>query len=223
MGAKVLLFDIDGTLIDCGGAGRTAMETAFGRLHGRADALAHFVFGGMTDPLIVREGLRKIGARETVEEVAALLDAYLEILEAELPKTSRFRVIPHVEATLERAKASGHRLGLGTGNLERGAAIKLRHAGIFEHFEFGGYSSDAEDRAELLGHGAARGRALAGESAEVVVIGDTPRDVAAARAIGATCIAVATGRFSVAELEATGAEHVVASLADARVFAVLGG
>src|SRR6478735_7906467 len=114
MGTKVLLFDIDGTLLDCAGAGRRAMEGAFARLHGRPDALAHVVFGGMTDPAIVREGLRKIGASEEAGDVVAVLDVYLEILAVELPRTPRFRVIDHVVPTLEKVRARGHRVGIGT-------------------------------------------------------------------------------------------------------------
>jgi phosphoglycolate phosphatase len=218
---KVLLFDIDGTLVDCGGAGRRAMEGAFGRVHGRDDALRHIVFGGMTDPAIVREGLRFIGAPAEKHHLDAVLGAYLDILSEELPRAARFRVIEHALEFVLRARSLGHHIGIGTGNLERGAAIKLGHAGIAAHFAFGGYSSDAEDRAELLARGAARGRALAGDGAEVVVIGDTPRDIAAAHAIGATCIAVATGRFTVGDLEAAGATTVVPHLADERAARVL--
>ena len=218
---KVILFDIDGTLVDCGGAGRRAMEAAFGRLHGRDDALRHLVFGGMTDPAIVREGLRVIGAPAEKHQVDAVLTLYLDILVEELPKTDRFRVIELAVEFAVRARTLGHHVGIGTGNLERGAAIKLGHAGIAAHFTFGGYSSDAEDRSELLARGAERGRALAGGDAEVVVIGDTPRDVAAAHAIRASCIAVATGRFSVADLEAAGAKTAVPNLADARAAQVL--
>jgi phosphoglycolate phosphatase-like HAD superfamily hydrolase len=175
----------------------------------------------MTDPAIVRHGLRTIGKSDEPTGVAEVLDAYLTLLEESLPRAPRFRVIEHVTVALSRAKERGHRLGLGTGNLERGASIKLGHAKIADWFEFGGYSSDAEDRAELLARGVERGRVLAGSNAEVVVIGDTPRDIAAARAIGATCIAVATGRFTVEDLERHGADCAVQNLADDRVWSVI--
>jgi phosphoglycolate phosphatase len=220
--AAVLLYDIDGTLVDTGGAGRRAMELAFGRTHGREDACASFVFGGMTDPAIARRGLSAIGAVVTSEAMARVLDAYLEALEDELSRAERFRVLPHVVHALDRSRDRGHAIGLGTGNLLHGARLKLERARIFERFAFGGYGSDAEDRAELLAHGAARGREIVGDpQAEVLVIGDTPRDIEAAHAIGARCLAVATGRFKVADLEPLGPALVVETLADPRALAML--
>lgn len=216
MSGTVLLFDIDGTLLDCGGAGRRAMERGFAAIHGRADAVAHVVFGGMTDPAIVREGLGGIGVEATKEAVTAVLDAYLDALREELPASGGFRVLPSVVSTLDAARARGHTVGLGTGNLEAGAALKLGHAKLYDRFGFGGFASDAEDRAELLRRGRARGLAIAGDDARVIVVGDTPRDVHAAKAIGVPCLAVATGRFALEELESSGATVAVPDLGDPR-------
>lgn len=220
--ARVFLFDIDGTLVDAGGAGRRAMELAFDRSHGRADAVAGFVFGGMTDPAIARRALGAIGVEATAAAIASVLAAYLAALAEELPKAKAFRVLPDVLDALDHVGGRGHAIGVGTGNLVEGARLKLERAGIADRFAFGGYGSDHEDRAELLARGAAKGRAiLEDDRAPVVVIGDTPRDVEAARAIGATCIAVATGKVGFDELASHGAELTVKTLADPRARALL--
>lgn len=216
------MFDIDGTLVDAGGAGRRAMELAFHRTHGRADAVSGFVFGGMTDPAIARRALGVIGVEATAVAIGRVLDAYLAALAEELPKARAFRVLPDVIDALDHVSGRGHAIGVGTGNLVEGARLKLERAGLSARFAFGGYGSDHEDRAELLSRGAAKGRAiLEDERAAVVVIGDTPRDVEAARAIGATCIAVATGKVGFDELASHGAELTVRTLADPRARAVL--
>ena len=117
-------------------------------------------------------------------------------------------------------------LGLGTGNMREGARIKLGHAGIYHRFSFGGFGDDSIDRPEILAAGAQRGAAHLGlplPACRVVVVGDTPKDVAAAQAIGAECIAVATGMHSVAELEAHRPTLACQDLNDQRADAVLFG
>jgi phosphoglycolate phosphatase len=216
--STVVLFDIDGTLIDCGGAGRRAMESAFEQRHGRADACASIAFGGMTDRAIVRQGLEAIGAVADPVAIDGLITDYLELLASSLPHVESFRVIESATALIDHTEALGFAVGLGTGNVRRGAMLKLGRATLAERFAFGGFGCDAEDRAELLLRGAERGAALLGlarEQCRVLVVGDTPRDVSAAHAIGARCLAVTTGRHGRSELEAAGADCVVASL-DAR-------
>jgi phosphoglycolate phosphatase-like HAD superfamily hydrolase len=118
----------------------------------------------------------------------------------------------------------GVAIGLGTGNVERGARIKLGRVGASDRFRFGGFGCDAEDRAELIGVGADRGAAMLGaprSACRVVVIGDTPRDVAAAQANDAECIAVATGHYDVESLTDAGATHVFASFSAAGAFEAL--
>lgn len=217
----VALFDIDGTLIDAGGAGRAAMTQAFEEVAGRSDVCS-FRFGGMTDRAIARQGLAVVD-RATDENVERLVERYLHHLEHELTRTERFRVLPSVVALLDSLESAGHAaVGLGTGNVARGAELKLRRAELWHRFGFGGYGCDHEDRAELLRVGAARGRERAQPDTTVVVIGDTPKDVAAAIAIGARCVAVATGTFTEDELHQAGAELVVATLADPRAHRMLG-
>lgn len=220
----ILLFDIDGTLIDTGGAGRRAMERAFAKQTGRADA-CRFGFDGMTDRSIARKGLSAIGHEPTEQAIDDLLRAYLDALEPEVVSSPSFTTHPGVERALEGASRRERTVvGLGTGNVREGARIKLERPGLFERFSFGGFGCDHEERAELLRVGAARGAKLLEETLEncrVVVIGDTPKDVAAALAIGAECLAVATGRFGVEELFRAGATRVVRSLAEDEALGML--
>lgn len=223
----VVLFDIDGTLVTCGGAGRRAMERAFDE-HTLARSTSDFSFGGMTDRAIVREALRR-GARDVDDAILeATLERYLTHLADELPRSTGYRVLEGVHETLtelEREVARGRRIaiGLGTGNLARGAELKLRVADLWHRFGFGGFGSDHEDRARLLDHGRSRGAAELGVSSEdvvTVVIGDTPRDVSAARAIGARCIAIASGSF--ARDTMLDADVTLGSMHDVRLDHVLG-
>jgi phosphoglycolate phosphatase len=208
----VLLFDIDGTLVTTGGVGRRAVERAFERAHGRADACSLLRFDGMTDRSITRLGLEAIGVHPSDEAIEALLDIYLGELQAELllstPDT--YRVHVGVPEALAAASARGLLLGLGTGNLERGARLKLEHVGLYHHFDFGGFGSDHELRVELIRTGAERGAQRLGlpvSACRVVVIGDTPKDIDAARGIGAESIGVGTAAFSAEQLRQHGATH----------------
>ena len=206
MRPTILLFDIDGTLITTGGAGRRALEGALAA-HGAAGT-ASFPFAGMTDPAIVRRSLSAAGRPANDRSIAAVLAAYAELLDDEVARANddAYRlcdgILPALDAAARRPDCA---VGLGTGNIRRGAEIKLRRVGIAERFAFGGFGSDAEDRAELLRIGARRGAAELGcalGDCRVVVIGDTPRDIEAARAAGADSIAVATGPVPLGELAA---------------------
>lgn len=217
MRPTVLLFDIDGTLITTGGAGRRAIERAFERLHARRDACDGISFGGMTDRAIARGGLSAIGAPCDERAIDELLAAYVAILEEEVALATTYRIHQGIEPALDAALGrDACAIGLGTGNIRHGARLKLTRVGIYERFAFGGFGCDHEDRAELLRMGAARGaEQLKAPLAEcrVVVIGDTPKDVAAAKAIGAESIAVATGFFSAEALAVTSPTHLFADLA----------
>ena len=212
MKPTVLLFDIDGTLVTTGGAGRRAMALAFERLHQRADACDSFKMSGMTDRAIVRKGLQMIDVLPSEPAIDALIAAYVAALHEEIPKVkdSDYRLHPGMREAVEAALGrAGFAVGLGTGNVRPGAKVKLERVRLYEQFGFGGFGCDAEDRTELIRHGAQQGaRKLAQplEACRVVVIGDTPKDVAAARGIGASCIGVGTGSFSAGELRAAGAE-----------------
>jgi phosphoglycolate phosphatase-like HAD superfamily hydrolase len=208
----ILLFDIDGTLITTGGVGRRAIERAFGKRHGRADACQRIRFDGMTDRSITRLALQEIGVTPSETAIDQLLDVYTAELEAELSLTSldAYRVHSGVLEALTAAKQQGMALGLGTGNTREGARLKLGHVGLFEQFAFGGFGCDHEIRVEVIRIGAERGAQRVGRpvsECRVVVIGDTPKDVDAARGIGAECIGVGTGSYSADQLREHGATH----------------
>lgn len=213
----VLLFDLDGTLVNTGGAGRRAMIGAFEKLHLRNDVFEQFNFAGMTDRAIARHGLAQVLSEIPESEIDRFLDAYVARLEEELPKSELYVVLPGVVQLLESiANTKDVAIGLGTGNIKRGAYAKLSRGKLGGAFAFGGFGCDAEDRIELLRAGAKRGAAQLGrafEECDYVVIGDTPKDVAAAKGLGAACIAVATGSYKTDELAACGATHVVETLA----------
>jgi phosphoglycolate phosphatase len=213
----VLLYDIDGTLISTAGAGRRAIERAFEERFGRRDVL-DFPFDGMTDPVIVRMGLRRLGMDGAAleREVEPTLTAYIQVLTAVCATASDFRVHPGIEAALALTVGrDGFAVGLGTGNVAAGARLKLERVGLHDHFSFGGYGSDDGDRPTLLRIGAERGaerlRAPLA-TCRVVVIGDTPKDIAAAHAIGAEAIAVGTGSFGVEALRSYGPKYAFTNL-----------
>lgn len=223
MRPTVVLFDIDGTLLTCGGAGRLSMQRAFGDVVGRTDVL-DFPFGGMTDRAIARAGLTLAGRSADDEAIDLLLASYLGHLEHEVPRAERYRILDGVLGVLDLLEPHARvAVGLGTGNVEAGARIKLARAALWHRFAFGGFGSDSEDRAELLACGARRGATRLGVAAEarVIVIGDTPRDVAAARAIGAEVIAVATGSYTSEQLVPHAPDLLVERLDDERVSARL--
>jgi phosphoglycolate phosphatase-like HAD superfamily hydrolase len=197
-----LLFDIDGTLLHTR-AGHRAIEGAFQQVAGRPDAVA-FSFAGMTDRAIIREGWRRIDVDATDARMTEVLETYLARLKDEVARCEEYRLLAGVlEALVALENKAQTAIGLGTGNVERGAKIKLGRAGIFERFDFGGYGDDSEDRATVLRRGAERGAQKLGvsfEACRVIVIGDTPRDIHAAKAIGAESLAVSNGFIPVADL-----------------------
>ncbi len=209
----VYLFDIDGTILDAAGAGRRAMQAGFERVcPGRADAMTAVQFSGMTDPGIVRAALCNAGHPIDALVIERVLGAYLEHIQVELCSTPP-TLCDGALAAIELARAQPDAaVGLGTGNHIDGARLKLTPVGLWEAFSFGGFGSDAEIRSEMLALGRDRGLARLGRpasGARVVVIGDTPRDVQAAAAIGALCLAVTTGAYAADVLQAAGADRVV--------------
>ena len=229
---KLVLFDIDGTILLTAGAGRRAIVAALSAEVGRSDAFDRIRFDGKTDPQIVAELLETAGHRESRESprVRAVCQRYVEILarELELP-ASRTTVMPGVHALLDRLEAERDVvLGLLTGNLAEGAALKLRSGGIApERFRVGAYGSDAAHRPDLPPIAALRAAPLFGRvphGAEVVIIGDTPADIACGMGIEARAVAVATGAYSVTELERCGPHAVFEDLraTDAVLGAILG-
>lgn len=219
MRPTVLLFDIDGTLISTGGAGRRAISRAFELLHNRADACTTFSFDGMTDRAIVRLGLAAIGVEATDANIDALLATYITCLGESVRSVPDANYIVHngMRDAVEASLRAGAAVGLGTGNVREGARVKLERVGLFSKFTFGGFGDDHELRPELIRAGADRGAKqldVKREDARVVIIGDTPKDVHAALAIGAECIGVSTGAHGIDELRDVGAKWAFNSLAE---------
>ncbi|MEE9275080.1 MAG: HAD hydrolase-like protein [bacterium] len=211
----ILLFDVDGTLLLSGGAGGRALEEAFEALFGAAGAMEGVRAHGRTDALICADMFRNgLGREGTEEEIRRLLDRYLERLPGAVAESADYRLLPGIPEVLD---ALGERedvaLGLGTGNIERGARIKLERGELNRYFPFGGFGSDAADRAGLIEAGFRRGEERSRErspGAEIVrwVVGDTRLDVEAGRAAGARVVAVATGGDSLEELARAGPDHL---------------
>lgn len=222
---RLILFDIDGTILLTDGAGRRAIHRAMLEEIGTAGPIDSYRFDGKTDPQIVRELLAHAGHPDSgsAERVQAVCDRYVGLLEAELSQPAQqTRVMAGVVELLAALTAyEAERravVGLLTGNIERGAALKLQSAGIAPaRFALGAYGSDAAHRPDLPDIARRRAEALTGTRVagdDVVIIGDTPDDVACARPIAARTVAVATGFFDTDALRAAGATHVFADLAD---------
>jgi phosphoglycolate phosphatase len=213
---KVVLFDIDGTLITTGGAGGRAWSAAFQKLFGVPGDITRFSEVGMTDPDVARQTFEgTLGREPNEDELARLIMGYVMALPEQIAASTGYRVLPGVVDLLSDLAASGVLLGLVTGNIEGAAHIKIMRGDLNRYFAFGGYGSDAADRGELTQAAIDRAAMLHGHALPpqgVFVVGDTPRDVDAARYVGAVSVAVATGEYTVDQLRATGADHVLASL-----------
>lgn len=215
---RLLLFDIDGTLV-WGGPAKGAFHTALIETFGTAGDIEVHSFAGKTDPQIARELLGGAGLDDEAiaRGLPRLWERYLHHLEERLPELP-MDVLPGVVALLDALDGEdGVGLGLLTGNIAGGAELKLRNAGLFERFRMGSYGSDSEARDDLMA--IALGRAeetwgVAVAPGEVFVVGDTPRDVQCGRLAGTRTLAVATGHYGLEELMATGADHVVRDLSD---------
>ena len=203
IGKRLLLFDIDGTLIHSAGAGMHALKLALTERHQIQDDLEDIEIAGMTDSGIVISILNKHKIPATRENVTAFLDSYVHFLSLELPRR-KGKLLPGVLELLQKLKARKHIvLGLLTGNLSRGAELKLDHYGVWHFFEFGAFADDHHDRNRLGAFARARAKEKHGREFsvdEIDIIGDTPRDIACGKALGARTIAVSTGTWSREEL-----------------------
>jgi phosphoglycolate phosphatase len=219
---KLVLFDIDGTLLSSGGAGRRAIRRALMEVFGATGPEEHW-FDGKTDPQIVRELMRIVGHPDDHidRRMDALFRRYVAYLEAELGVARRAgaRALPGVPALLDALeRESGVALGLLTGNLVEGARVKLRAVGIDpSRFRVGAFGSDHERREELPAIAQRRAREVLGlelTGDSIYLVGDTPSDIHCGRGIGARAIGVATGRYPPDALAACGARAVFRDLAE---------
>ena len=218
---RIVLFDIDGTILRSGGVGRIAMERALTNVFG-SPGNADYRYDGKTDRQIVRETMRLEGKTDAEIDAAMeqLLAAYVAGLHEEFASGERqVMVFPGVLELLDQLETKDNvTLGLLTGNIIEGAKAKLTAAGIdFTRFKVNAFGSDHEHRPELPGIAQQRARDVLGSDIagdRLVVIGDTPADIRCGESIGARAIGVATGRYSVDELSEHGAYAVFETLAD---------
>ena len=214
---RLLLWDIDSTLIDSARAGMKSLKRVVAARFAVEDDLQDIEVAGRTDAHIARSILAKYGVEQTTENVTAFLDEYLAGLAELLPQTNG-RVLPGVAEILERMHDREDRvLALLTGNLRRGAELKLRRYGLWDYFEFGAFADDHHDRNELGPF--ARTRACERHDFDfppgaIDVIGDTPHDIACGKAFGARTIGVATGSSTCEQLDAHGADFVFRDFSD---------
>jgi len=210
-----VLFDIDGTLITTGGAGAAAWDRAFRELYDVPADIGHLTEAGMPDQEVLQVAFRRLIGREpSATEVARLLAGYLEHLPRTVAESTRYVVQPGVRELLTRLSRAGELLGLTTGNVEAAAHIKLARAELNRFFAFGGYGSDSPQRAELTRIAIARATTILGrQPRQVLVVGDTPRDIEAAHDAHATAVGVATGDYTVQQLQDAGADHVLHTFA----------
>ena len=210
---KAVLFDIDGTLLVTGGAGAVAWQRAFLELHGVEANIEEHTHAGMTDPEIAEIVFREVIGRDGSEaERAEAIAAYLGHLADAVNESTGYRVMPGIEELLPRLAHKGVLLGLVTGNIEAAAHIKLARGDLNRFFAFGGYGSDSRDRTELTGKGLERGAVVSGsplDPAATIAVGDTPRDVKAGHGAGIRVVGVATGQYTVEELNDAGADWAI--------------
>ncbi|MBI1831991.1 MAG: haloacid dehalogenase-like hydrolase [Planctomycetes bacterium] len=219
----ICLFDIDGTLLASGGAGKAALELAFTEIFGIA-LRVQIPYSGRTDRAIARDLLGQHGIEHTLENWEKLQTGYLARLPASLNRHNG-RVLPGILTLLEALQRRGNvTLGLLTGNVRAGARVKLGHFGLYEHFAFGGFGDLHFDRDDVAREALAAARTHVGTSVtpeRIWVIGDTPLDVKCARAIGAKVVAVATGVHTVEQLIDARPELTLGDFSDPSAFLAL--
>lgn len=228
---RLVLFDIDGTLLSADGAGKRAVHDALMEVFGTTGPIESYSFAGRTDPQIARVLLTAAGLAEDeiTPRLPALWDRYLANLRREMESTT-VHALPGVPELLRRVEAAGGDvvMGLLTGNIEEGARIKVEAAGLgWDRFLVGAYGSDHADRPELPAVAVRRARERTGveyAGKEIVILGDTPFDISCGAHLGVRTIAVATGVHPADDLATHSPDHLFADFADAgAVWAAIAG
>ena len=217
---RLVLFDIDGTLINTGGAGMKAFGRAFATVFNIPNGSERLRFAGRTDTSLAREFFSLNEIEPTPDNFRQFFDAYVFWLEQTVTAMDG-RTLPGVWEFLRELQAlpQAPALGLLTGNTRLGAEIKLRHFGLWGFFVMGGFADDHEERNHIAVAALARGRRVLDphlQPQEVIVIGDTPFDVRCGKFIGAKTLAVATGGSTFEELQPHGADWTVRDLSQIR-------
>lgn len=219
---KVVLFDIDGTILDSGGAGTRSLSFAFRELFSFENAFEDISMAGKTDLQIIKECLAKHGLPTDDGLIPLVMKAYITRLAEEIRHADK-HIKPGIREALNALSEmeANDGLGLLTGNVEPGARIKLGAWDLNGYFPFGAFGDDHEDRNKLLPFARERYEAFSGKTTDFrdcVIVGDTPLDVRCAKPYGAFCIAVATGPYSAEALADAGADVVFEDLSDTKAF-----
>lgn len=220
---KMLLFDIDGTLLLSGGGGAIAFEKAFEELFGIPQAWQDVIPDGKTDRIIFEEiSERCLGRPLKEHEYKRLCESYLRYFRKTILESKRFRLLPGIPQLFQAlARRRDIVNGLATGNLEEAAWLKLQRAGLQGYFQFGGFGSDSPDRLSLTRKALERGQTLTGgpiPPERIFLIGDTAHDIAAGKELGIRTIAVATGRTSLEVLHTHSPDFLYKDLSDQKLF-----
>jgi phosphoglycolate phosphatase len=202
---RLVLFDIDGTLILTGGAGERAFAKVCATVFEVPNGTQNLGFAGRTDMAIVRDFFRNHGIEPSLDNFQEFFDSYVFWLDQMLDRRQGC-VLPGIQRWLQDLKnlSPPPALGLLTGNTRLGAQIKLTHYHLWNHFQTGAFGDECEDRNELAVLAGQRGSRILGErltGEDILVVGDTPLDIDCARAIGAMVLAVATGSYSLTQLQ----------------------
>ena len=216
---KLLLFDIDGTLVSCGGAGKRAMLAAADDVLKKPLRHDFLRFAGMTDRWILQDLLRENGFPESEEVILIdrILEKYTAHLRMELSRNGSVAVLPGVAELLAKTRENGFYCGLVTGNIRSGAAQKLGAVRLFEHFQFGAFGDDAIQRNLLPPLAVERAKAhtrMQFDNRDIWVIGDTPRDIECGKINGFRTLAVATGGADFDTLKAHQPDALLADFSD---------
>jgi phosphoglycolate phosphatase len=213
----VVLFDVDETLVHTGGSGARSWKVAFDKLYGIPADIGEHTSAGETDPEVARETFKAVLEREpSDDELDRIYVQYLLNLADDIWVSKDYRMLPGADQCLVDLGQAGVLLGLVSGAMEGAARTKLMPANLNRFFLFGAYGSDSPDRAELTGIAIEKAGRLHKQltPGQVFVVGDTPRDIEAARKAGAVSVGVATGHYSVTDLAEAGADHVLSSLTE---------
>ena len=221
---KILLFDIDGTLLLTGGCGKIALERVFLDFFEIENAWGNLIPDGKTDPNIIDEiAQNRLGRTLSAKEHAKICKLYLKYFDQEIKKTIHFRLMPGVSRLLEiLAQRNNVLLGIATGNLEPAGWQKLKRGKIHNFFGFGGFGSDSRERSEIIQIAISRAEKLLGQKSlreNIFVIGDTHYDVRAAHQLGLKAIAVTTGSYAADHfLNGDRPTHLLSDLTDSGAF-----
>lgn len=208
-----LLFDIDGTLVNTGGAGLRAMQGAAVECLVDGSLLEGYSFAGKTDRSIIHDLIRRAGIQNGIADKARCMnERYIALLKPALAGAHNFLVYPHAREVLEQfSRDSNLELALLTGNLEQGARLKLEHAGLWHYFRWGVYGEVSEDRNDLAREALSSITAKNGptDPRRIVIIGDTVSDIRCGQAIGATTVAYSAGFEPAEKLLPAGPDHLI--------------